>query len=332
MEDFSTDVLALILAKIPLSKGKIQLQLVCKHWCFVLHQPAATSPDTYEDDESFPRPLSPGIANALSWLKLSSTVVSMAWLPPQLQALSVIELLEDCPVLPRVKHLFLNDIMPDNPAVSLAKLFPNLETVCFEQRYSIFPEDEDDAEDEEDWDMLHANSAEASVRLRSMLRDLESLSKIRYISVEASQFVDFNGPPNCRVSHKFCTGLSDAFIFPTGVPEGLSKHLKSFTFGNFDNVFVWRYETVFSLQFLESCVYLEKVALLFPDPGIQDDFHGTIGTLVTGLDTLPESCQEVTLEFVCQSTDKQPAMVKHAYGWDMTMPEPDFVEFRRVRP
>lgn len=131
METLSTDLMCLVLAKVPMSRSKVAMQLVRKAWQAALCSPAAHSVDTRGEDETLPysgavlvdglaRPsVSAGIIASLAHCTVEYDAddedphphqipgrTPASWLPAGLRSLTCNCVpWEAIPVLPRLTHL-----------------------------------------------------------------------------------------------------------------------------------------------------------------------------------------------------------------------------------
>ena len=148
------DLLALILACLPMSKHKLGLQLVSKTWKEALERPAAHFPKT--DDSQLPfagHGMSKGVTQVLSQCESEACFDNQnrncdGWLGPGLQRLTLrveedtlpLHLFESLPIMPRLHYLNLDAEDAENfHQYDFSQKFPSLKTLVWTTGVSVAP-------------------------------------------------------------------------------------------------------------------------------------------------------------------------------------------------
>lgn len=262
--DLPDEVLAMVLARIPLGKGKVALQCVSKQWQRVLQLRSAHSIGTFGEDEGMPPApnvaigdrgpsrISEALLNALVCYTINDVSNFLVGLPPQLEALKVIYVPHTCQSLLHLKRLectsFDRQIFP---------VFPNLEelTIGF-------------------WDIDGA-----------VMADIQNLRSLRVLDVCTGHILEFLGPPGCNVHYLVSR---DNLIRVGDIPGGLAARLKSFEICvcDIDKTLV---DGDMDLAAFAECPLLEKIVVSTKDG---NRWHRAF---VSGLDQLPAACSTVVL-------------------------------------
>lgn len=294
IDSLPDEVLAKILAKVPLSVEKIGYQGLSRQWRRVLCSGAAHSLDTWEEDEPLIcNPLvptgaggalqPPQILQSLVAYKISDTASrgsgQRVWLPQQLQALRLPETNVRVSNLPRLRIL------------ETSSLVKNMRT-----RFRALERFE--------WRGEELDPGEADV----LLSDLGKLENIRYVSISASGMgfkASFGGPPECRISYTTSFNNNEDFTF---IPDCLKMHLESYHAD-----FLWAaFEEDYGHEFLQGmsqgmedslemgfrgvrdCCHLKSIQLTYTDSDTVEIFE-SVEVGVGGFSNLPASCQSVVL-------------------------------------
>lgn len=295
MSNLPDEVLAKILARVPLGKSKVAMQSVAKQWQRVLHLRAAHSIDTFDEDEGMPATpnmvtptratprVSPGLLNALICYRVTSPEPwqSLAGLPSGLGVLGIERVPSVSPMFLCVRKLECTTV-----DVPLSPLFPNLEEVKF-----------------------GAIGDDNSAKLPAVMSDLQGLPNLRRVFVRTTKsFVDFHGPPGCRVHYSICGPRLDV------VPEGLARHIDELVIRCY-----WSHGSrgnKVDLAAVAGCSLLQKIQIIAGG----EFMGGHRPLLICGLGKLPASCMTVLANVIGFDAEagKLP-MVYPENGWQINV-------------
>lgn len=320
IDDLPADVLAGILALLPLSKSKVALQGVSHLWKTVLQTQSAHSIETKVQDQCLPSsphlPLAEGGISKVARGLLDALVYcataaedSLEWLPLSLKALKISgnQTLVACPLLPNLRKLAIETDCGFSPMCDLSSVFPNVESVSATTDAQM---------DRATGDYIY-DEGEMINQIMDKIEDLEHLKQVK---ISSGTIPDFYGPAGCRVkAHKLLSTEDDSY----NIPEGMALHLQHFEMSLCDITFSHGLD----LDGFANCSFLESICI--EPTGVRDLF--CIWKL-NGFKHLPALCQSVEvklghhMDFVALPT----VDLEDTIGWRITVKSTQNVLFTRI--
>lgn len=259
--DLPDEVLAAVLARVPLGKPKVAMQAVSKQWQRVLQIRSAHSLETWTEDDGMPATpnmVSPegtfrvakGLLDALVCYRVLEPSDILA-VPVQLEALYIERTASACSVLPHLKEF-------DCPSVAhpLSLVFPHLEVIDFQCR-------------------------SVDRQVAEVMQDLENIPSLQNVRVNSPFLVDFHGPAGCGVDIGF-------LMFPSldkyNIPAGLASHLVRARVYCAPLTAEGAISGEYDLANFSNCTHLDSIVLELGERCWWDHAH------IKGIDKVPVSC------------------------------------------